>query len=309
MKHLLSIADLTRADLDELLDLAGSFLSVTQRETPKVPALRGRTVVSLFFEDSTRTRLSFETAAKRLSADVMVFSVATSSVKKGEGLRDTVATIAAMGIDAVVVRHGSAGAPRRITEWIDASIVNAGDGRHQHPTQALLDTFTITQHRGRDLSGMKVAIVGDVRHSRVARSTSDLFRRLGASVVLVGPGTLLPAGGLGCGTCDDLDQVIGDVDVLYMLRMQRERMDSALVPDTAEYSERFGLDRRRAAMLKQTAIVMHPGPMNRGVEMLVDPASLPGSRILAQVRNGVAVRMAVLFTLLGGAPGGLMEAQ
>ena len=311
MRHLLDTADMTVEQVAALLDVSDHMSEINKRPVPKVPALRGRTVASVFLEDSTRTRLSFETAARRLSADVMTFSASTSSVNKGESLRDTIETLDAMGVDAFVVRHKSSGVPAAVTSWTTASVVNAGDGWHQHPTQGLLDAYTVTRSfsSGNSMSGMKVAMVGDVRHSRVARSTSDIFRRLGASVVLVGPGTLLPADGLGCATCDDLDSVIGDIDVLYMLRMQRERMDSALVPDTAEYSVRFGLDPHRASRLRQSAIVMHPGPMNRGVEMLVDPASLPGSRILAQVRNGVAVRMAVLFTLLGGAPGGLMEGQ
>lgn len=311
MRHLLDTADLTVEEIASLLDVSDHMTAINARPVPKVPALRGRTVASVFLEDSTRTRLSFETAARRLSADVMTFSASTSSVNKGESLRDTIETLDAMGVDAFVVRHRSSGVPAAVTAWTPASVVNAGDGWHQHPTQGLLDAFTVTRSfaSGNSMSGMKVAIVGDVRHSRVARSTVDVFARLGAEVVLVGPATLLPAGGLGCRTCADLDDVVGEVDVLYMLRMQRERMDSALVPDTAEYSARFGLTPRRAARLKQDAIVMHPGPMNRGVEMMVDPADLPGSRILAQVRNGVAVRMAVLFTLLGGAPGGLMEAQ
>ena len=311
MKHLLDTADLTLEEIASLLDVSDHMTAINARPVPKVPALRGRTVASVFLEDSTRTRLSFETAARRLSADVMTFSASTSSVNKGESLRDTIETLDAMGVDAFVVRHKSSGVPAAVTAWTPASVVNAGDGWHQHPTQGLLDAFTVTRSfaSGNSMSGMKVAIVGDVRHSRVARSTVDVFARLGAEGVLVGPATLLPGDGLGCRACADLDDVVGDVDVLYMLRMQRERMDSALVPDTAEYSARFGLTPRRAARLKQDAIVMHPGPMNRGVEMMVDPAGLPGSRILAQVRNGVAVRMAVLFTLLGGAPGGLMEAQ
>lgn len=301
MKHLLSIEDLSRSELDELLDLAASFLSVTQRETPKVPALRGRTVVSLFFEDSTRTRLSFETAAKRLSADVMVFSVATSSVKKGEGLRDTVATIAAMGIDAVVVRHPSAGAPRRITEWIDASIVNAGDGRHQHPTQALLDAFTITQHRGRDLSGMRVAIVGDVRNSRVARSDVQALAMLGAEVTLVAPPTLLPESteGWPCATSVDLDPLLDDLDAVMLLRIQHERDAGTRFPSLREYTARYGLTEARAARLRPDALIMHPGPMNRGVEIAAAVADEPRSVIGEQVTNGVAARMAVLWKLLG----------
>jgi aspartate carbamoyltransferase catalytic subunit len=260
-------------------------------------------VVSLFFEDSTRTRTSFDTAAKRLSADTMNFAVSSSSVNKGESLRDTVETIAAMGVDAFVVRHKSSGAPQMITRWTDASIVNAGDGWHQHPTQALLDCYTIRTGLGRrdSFDGLHIAIVGDIKHSRVARSDVQAFTMLGAKVTLVAPPTLLPP------SLDDwpvevshsLDDIVADLDVLYLLRVQRERMDEALLPSVAEYSARFGLTPTRAARLAPHALVMHPGPMNRGVEMVVDPAELPGSVILQQVHNGVAVRMAVLFTLLG----------
>jgi aspartate carbamoyltransferase catalytic subunit len=317
VKHLLDTADLDVAAISGLLDMADHMAEISARAVPKVPALRGRTVASVFMEDSTRTRLSFETAAKRLSADVMTFSASTSSVNKGESLRDTIETLSAMGVDAFVVRHKSSGVPAAVTNWTDATVVNAGDGWHQHPTQGLLDAYTVTRSvgAGNSMSGLTVAIVGDVRHSRVARSTSDIFRRLGAKVILVGPATLVPSGRCGepalPGTeiAPDLDSVIGGVDVLYMLRMQRERMDSALVPDIAEYSARFALTPERAGMMRESALVMHPGPMNRDVEMLVDPATLPGSRILAQVTNGVSVRMAVLFTLLGGVPGGLVESR
>ena len=269
MKHLLSVDDLSRADVDDVLDLAASFLAVTKRDIPKVPALRGKTIVSLFFEDSTRTRLSFETAAKRMSADVMTFSVATSSVKKGEGLRDTVGTISAMGIDAVVVRHSSAGAPQRITEWIDASIINAGDGRHEHPTQALLDAFTITQHRGRDLSGLKVGIIGDVRNSRVARSDAKLLTALGAHVTLIAPPTLLPESveSWGATSSLDLDSVLPELDVVMTLRVQHERDAQSRFPSLREFTKRYGLTLERAARMRPDALVMHPGPMNRGVEI------------------------------------------
>ena len=317
MRHLLDTADLEVPAIAGLLDMADHMAEINERAVPKVPALRGRTVASVIMEDSTRTRLSFETAAKRLSADVMTFSASTSSVNKGESLRDTIETLSAMGVDAFVVRHKSSGVPAAVTQWTDATVVNAGDGWHQHPTQGLLDAFTVTRSlgAGNSMSGLTVAIVGDVRHSRVARSTSDIFHRLGARVLLVGPATLMPSGRCGgpalpgTETAPDLDSVIGEVDVLYMLRMQRERMDSALVPDIAEYSLRFALTPERAKSLREGALVMHPGPMNRDVEMLVDPATLPGSRILAQVSNGVSVRMAVLFTLLGGAPGGLVETK
>ncbi len=257
MKHLLAIDDLDRAELEGLLELSEAFVDVNQREIPKVPALRGKVIASLFYEDSTRTRLSFETAAKRLSADVMTFSVSTSSVKKGESLRDTVQTIAAMGVDAVVVRHGSAGAPDRIASWIDASIINAGDGRHEHPTQALLDVLTLRQHRGASLDGMRVAIVGDVRHSRVARSDVKALHALGVSVTLVGPPTLLPESldGWPVTTSYDLDAVIGDVDVVYLLRIQRERQNEALFPSLREYTARYGLTaaRRRGCALMRSS--------------------------------------------------------
>lgn len=313
MKHLLSTAQLDASAIGALLDVGDHMAEINSRPVPKVPALRGRTVASVFFEDSTRTRLSFETAAKRLSADTMTFSASTSSVNKGESLRDTIETLDAMGVDAFVVRHKSSGVPEAITKWTDAVVVNAGDGWHQHPTQALLDAFTITRSfgGGNSMAGRRIAIVGDIKHSRVARSDIDIFTKLGAEVTLVAPGTLLPVdvGSFGVQVANGIDDVIGSTDVLYMLRMQKERMDSALVPEITEYSARFGLDEPRAARLQDHALVMHPGPMNRGVEMLVDPSTLPGSRILAQVANGVSMRMAVLFTLLGGAPTGLSQGE
>lgn len=302
MKHLRSIEELSTDDLVGLLDLTDHMADINRRPIPKVPALRGRTVVSVFFEDSTRTRISFETAAKRLSADVMNFSVSTSSVNKGESLRDTIETISAMGVDAYVVRHKSSGVPWRISDWTTASVVNAGDGWHQHPTQALLDSYTIrTAFGSRTLEGRHIAIVGDVKHSRVARSDVQAFTKLGARVTLVAPATLLPPSleGWPVETTSDLDAVLPSLDVLYLLRMQRERMTEALVPSLREYTERFGLTPGRVPRLAEHALVMHPGPMNRGVEMAVDPAELPGSMVLHQVTNGVAVRMAVLFKLLG----------
>jgi aspartate carbamoyltransferase catalytic subunit len=303
MKHLLSVEDLSANDIHELLELTDHMVEVSSRPIPKVPALRGKNVVSLFFEDSTRTRTSFDTAAKRLSADTMNFAVASSSVNKGESLRDTIETISAMGVDAFVIRHKSSGAPQMITRWTNASIVNAGDGWHQHPTQALLDCYTIRTglNRRDSFEGLRIAIVGDIKHSRVARSDVQAFTKLGAHVTLVGPPTLLPPSldGWPVDVSHDLDSLLPHLDVLYLLRVQRERMDDALLPSMHEYSSMFGLDERRAAMLAPHALVMHPGPMNRGVEMVVDPADLPGSQILHQVANGVAVRMAVLFTLLG----------
>ncbi|MBM3828768.1 MAG: aspartate carbamoyltransferase catalytic subunit [Actinobacteria bacterium] len=308
MKHLRSIPELGVDGIVRILNLADHMVEVNRRPVPKVPALVGRTVVSLFFEDSTRTRISFETAAKRLSADTMTFSVSTSSVNKGESLRDTVETVDAMGVAAFIVRHKTSGVPWQLSEWTDASIINAGDGWHQHPTQALLDCHTIRTELGRSvgrecLAGLRIAIVGDVRHSRVARSDIQAFTALGAHVIVVGPRTLLPpeVHTWPVAVTSDLDSVIGDVDVLYMLRMQRERMNEALVPDLGEYSNRFALDRARASRLRADCLVMHPGPMNRGVEMMVDPSDLARSVITRQVSNGVAVRMAVLFDALGEA--------
>lgn len=304
MKHFRSIEEAGPAAVRRLLDLADHMAEVNRRPNPKVPALRGKTVCNVFFEDSTRTRLSFETAAKRLSADTMNFAVSSSSVNKGESLRDTIETIAAMGVDAFVVRHKSSGAPWQISEWTTASVVNAGDGWHAHPTQALLDCYTIRTALSRpdSFDGLKIAVVGDIKHSRVARSDIAAFRMLGADVTLVAPRTLLPpdVGGLGdVPTTTDLDGLIGDLDVLYLLRMQRERMTEALVPSLREYTSRFGLTPERARRLPGHALVMHPGPMNRGVEMAVDPSELPGAVITQQVANGIAVRMAVLFDLLG----------
>ncbi len=303
MKHLLSAADLTREDIDHLMGLTDAFAEVSRRRMPKVPALQGRTVTWLFYEDSTRTRLSFEQAAKRLSADTLNFSVSSSSVKKGESLRDTVETIEAMGIDAIVVRHASSGVPQQITQWVSASVVNAGDGWHEHPTQALLDCYTIRDHLG-SLDGVRIAIVGDIAHSRVARSDVWAFTTMGAEVTLVAPRTLLPPSveGWPVRLSHDLDAVLPDVDVVYLLRMQRERMTEALVPTLREYSARYGLTNRRVDVMGEKALVMHPGPMNRGVEIAADVAELGRSVVIDQVRNGVAVRMAVLFDILGSGP-------
>jgi len=300
VKHLLSVADLGADGIDEVMRLTDSFVEVSARAIPKVPALRGRTVVSLFYEDSTRTRLSFETAARRLSADTMNFSVSTSSVKKGESLRDTVLTIEAMGVDVIVVRHASAGVPWQVADWVGASVINAGDGWHEHPTQALLDCYTVRERLG-DLEGRRVAIVGDVKHSRVARSNVLAFSALGAQVTLVAPPTLLPPSlaGWPVDVSEDIDTVLPKADVVYLLRMQKERQTEALLPSLREYTARFGLTRDRAALLADDALVMHPGPMNRGVEIAAEVADLPRSVITRQVANGVAVRMAVLFLMLG----------
>jgi len=300
--HLLSIDDLGRDGITEVLELADHFLEVTRRDIPKVPALRGKTVVSLFYEDSTRTRLSFETAAKRLSADTMTFTIGSSSVKKGESLLDTVTTIEAMGVDAMVVRHTDAGAPHRVAQWIDAAVVNAGDGWHEHPTQALLDTFTLRRHRGEALDGLRVAIVGDVKHSRVARSDVKAFAAMGAAVTLVAPPTLLPPSTEGwpiAGVTSNLDDVLATTDVVYLLRIQQERLGEPLIPTLREYTARYGLSRDRFARLPVDALVMHPGPMNRGVEIAAEVADNPRAVITEQVTNGVAVRMAVLYRILG----------
>lgn len=309
MKHLRSVEELGSEGMIRILRLARHMAAINERPIPKVPALTGRNVVSLFFEDSTRTRISFETAARRLSADTMTFNVSSSSVNKGESLRDTVETVSALGVSAFVVRHRTSGVPWQISQWTDACVVNAGDGWHQHPTQALLDCYTIADHREIPIepacfSGLRIAIVGDIRHSRVARSDIQAFTALGAQVVLVAPRTLLPA------ECADwpvevtprFDEVLDSVDVLYMLRMQRERMTEALVPDLAEYSRRFALDEDRARRLRPDSLVMHPGPMNRGVEMQIDPDQIGSSVIKDQVTNGVSVRMAVLFDLLASGP-------
>jgi len=300
IRNLLSIADLDRATIEQILDLSESFAEVGERSIPKVPALRGKTIAWLFYEDSTRTRLSFETAAKRLSADTMNFSVGTSSVKKGESLRDTVNTIEAMGIDGVVVRHGAAGAPHRIAEWVDAAVINAGDGWNQHPTQSLLDLYTARSHLG-ELDGRHVAIVGDIKHSRVARSNVMAFTEMGAEVTLVAPRTLLPADleGWPVEVTHDLDSVIESTDICYLLRMQLERQERAYVPTLREFHTEWGLDSRRSAMLPEHALIMHPGPMNRGVEIDGLVADQPNAVMTQQVTNGVAVRMAVLYVLLG----------
>ncbi len=309
-RSLLSIEELGVDGIHRILDLTDHMAEVNRRPNPKVPALRGKTVCNVFFEDSTRTRLSFETAAKRLSADTMTFAVGQSSVNKGESLRDTVETIAAMGVDAFVIRHKSSGAPWLVDNWTQASVINAGDGWHAHPTQALLDAYTVRTalNRTGGFDGLRVAIVGDIKHSRVARSTSAAFRMLGADVTLVAPKTLLPPT-VDEPTSENLDELIGDIDVLYLLRMQQERMNEALVPSLREYTMRFGLTAARAARLAPHALVMHPGPMNRGVEITVDPAELPGAVITQQVTNGIAVRMAVLFDLLGAEPSSMHEAS
>ncbi len=302
------MATLDRDQIEQVLDLADSFAEVQRRSIPKVPVLRGKTVVLAFFEDSTRTRVSFDLAARRLSADVVNFSVSTSSTKKGESLRDTVETISAMGVDAMVVRHSSSGAAHRVSGWTDAAVVNAGDGWHQHPTQALLDAHTITRSLG-SLDGRTVAICGDINHSRVARSNIETFTTLGAKVVVVGPRTLMPADMAGWNVTYEprLDAIIDDLDVCYLLRIQQERLGAPLFPSLREYRALYGLTTDRAQRLGDHALIMHPGPVNRGVE--IDAAVLddPRCRILDQVSAGVAVRMSVLYSILG--PGQFSEPE
>ena len=302
-RHLLSAADLTLEDATLVLDTATELAQLHSRATiKKLPTLRGRTVVNLFFEDSTRTRTSFELAAKRLSADVINVSAKGSSVSKGETLKDTALTLEAMGSDAVVVRHSWSGAPVNLSRFIRGSVINAGDGTHEHPTQALLDAYTMRQRLGR-VEGLRVTIVGDILHSRVARSNVLLLSTLGADVTLVAPPTLLPTGvdAWPCAVSYDLDAVLPKSDVVMMLRVQRERMGAAYFPSTREYSRRYGLDVRRAQALSDEAIVMHPGPMVRGMEIAAEVADGLRSTIVDQVANGVSVRMAVLYLLLGGA--------
>ena len=301
MNHFLTTEDISREELTGLLDDADTFVEVLERPIPKVPALRGKTVATMFFEPSTRTKLSFEKAAKALSADTMSFSPGTSSLSKGESLKDTVLTVEAMGTDAMVVRHKATGAPWRVAEWVDQPVLNAGDGAHQHPTQALLDALTIRQRFGR-LDGLRIGIVGDVRHSRVARSDVFAFSTLGAEITMVGPRTLLPivSDGWPAEPTEDLDDVLSELDVVYLLRVQAERGGASVFPSLSEYTTRYGMTRERFTRLKPDSVVLHPGPMNRGVEIAAEVADDERSLILQQVSNGVAVRMAVLFRLLGG---------
>jgi aspartate carbamoyltransferase catalytic subunit len=304
IKHLRSAADLDAETATLILDTAGEMAALAGREVKKLPTLRGRTVVNLFYEDSTRTRISFEAAAKRLSADVINFSAKGSSVSKGESLKDTALTLQAMGADAVVIRHPASGAPHRLASWVDGSVINAGDGTHEHPTQALLDAYTMRSRLGK-IAGLRVTIVGDVLHSRVARSNVLLLTTLGAEVTLVGPPTLVPvdiAAALAPKTkvSYDLDSVLPDADVVMMLRVQTERMQDSYFPSAREYSRRYGLDVSRMRKLPEHAIVMHPGPMNRGMEIAPEVADSSRSTIVEQVANGVSARMAVLYLLLGG---------
>ena len=304
-KHLLSMDQLDKDDITEILDTAESLRQVTDRPIKKLPTLRGRTVCNLFYEASTRTRISFELAAKRLSADVINFSAdSKSSVAKGESFKDTAWTLEAMGVDAIIVRHGSSGAPHQLAKWVKAHVLNAGDGAHEHPTQALLDLFSIRE-RFKEFDGLKVAIVGDIIHSRVARSNVKGLVTMGAEVRLIGPATLIPrqAANWGARISHDLDSVIADLDVCYLLRVQKERQNEQLFPSLREYAALWGLDGRRMNKMKKDALVMHPGPMNRGVEIAADVSESPRSIILDQVSNGLAVRMSLLYLMLGGAEG------
>lgn len=301
MRHLLSAGDLDRDEATLILDTAGELAQVGDRSVKKLPTLRGRTVVNLFYEDSTRTRTSFELAAKRLSADVINFSAKGSSVSKGESLKDTALTLQAMGADGVVIRHSASGAPHRLANWVDGSVLNAGDGTHEHPTQALLDAFTMRERLGR-LEGLRVAVVGDILHSRVARSNVLLLTTLGAHVTLVAPPTLLPVSvhTWPCEVSYDLDEVLPKSDVVMMLRVQAERMHDSFFPSVREYSRNYGLDGERLSRMPEEAIVMHPGPMVRGMEISAEVADSPRCTVTEQVANGVSLRMAVLYLLLGG---------
>ncbi|MEU0493681.1 aspartate carbamoyltransferase catalytic subunit [Nocardiopsis changdeensis] len=301
MRHLLSTGDLTRDEAVLILDTAAELAQVGDRSVKKLPTLRGRTVVNLFYEDSTRTRTSFEIAAKRLSADVVNFSAKGSSVSKGESLKDTALTLQAMGADGVVIRHSASGAAHRLANWVDGSVLNAGDGTHEHPTQALLDAYTMRARLGR-LEGLRVAVVGDILHSRVARSNVLLLTTLGAHVTLVAPPTLLPVSvhTWPCEVSYDLDDVLPKSDVVMMLRVQAERMQASFFPSVREYSRGYGMDGARLARMPEDSIVMHPGPMVRGMEISAEVADSPRCTVVEQVANGVSLRMAVLYLLLGG---------
>ena len=307
-KHMLSMHDVSADDVVRILDTAESFREVGTRVIKKVPALRGRTVVNFFLENSTRTRISFELAAKRLSADVINFSASGTSVAKGESLKDSALTLQAMGADAIVIRHSSSGSPLQLTRWVQGHVLNAGDGTHEHPTQALLDLYTMREKLGR-LEGLRVAIVGDVLHSRVARSLSFGLVKMGAEVTLIGPPTLIPpdAPQWGVNVSYDIDSVVPKLDVCYMLRVQKERQRLEFFPSVREYNRIFGLTSARAAMLPEEALIMHPGPMNRGVEIDSDVADLPQAVIEEQVTNGIAVRMSLLYLLLGGGGAGALD--
>ncbi|MFQ5464378.1 MAG: aspartate carbamoyltransferase catalytic subunit [Thermodesulfobacteriota bacterium] len=300
-KDLLGMEDLSGEEIDAVLTTAASFKEVSAREIKKVPTLRGRTVINLFYEPSTRTRTSFEIAAKRMSADAVNISVATSSVVKGETLKDTARNLEAMRPDCIVVRHRSAGTPQMLAKYVDCSVINAGDGAHEHPSQALLDMLTVLEEKGR-IEGLKVTIVGDIAHSRVARSNIIGFSRMGAEVVVSGPPTMIPPGieRLGCRATHDMKEALAGADVIMMLRIQLERQRQSLFPSIREYAALYGLDEARLAGARDDVIILHPGPVNRGVEIASEVADGPYSLILDQVTNGLAVRMAIFYLLLGG---------
>jgi len=307
MQNLLSIDEITASQALNILDTAKELSRLTEGSVKKLPTLRGRTIVNLFFEDSTRTRLSFEAAAKRLSADVINFSAKGSSVSKGESLKDTAQTLEAMGADLMVIRHPASGAAHLLANsgWISSKVVNAGDGTHQHPSQALLDAYTIRENfpeHKTDFTGLHIAIVGDILHSRVARSNAALLTSLGARVTVVGPATLLPLGveSWGVSVSYNLDEIIEDCDAIMMLRVQSERMNASFFPSEREYARDYGLTRSRLGAMKPSSIIMHPGPMNRGLEICAEAADSPRSVVLKQVKNGISVRMAILYLLLGG---------
>ncbi len=308
-KHLLTIEELSLAEIGQIHATAAAFKAILQRNEKKVPALRGKTIVNLFHEPSTRTRLAFEMAAKRLSADVISFDAASSSTQKGETLRDTAQNIQALNADMIVLRHGASGSPLYLSRLLDIPVVNAGDGAHEHPTQGLLDTFTMVEHLG-SLRGRKVVILGDVLFSRVARSNIHALTKMGAAVTLVGPSTLVPAWfeDFGVTVSHDLKSALADAEVVMLLRIQHERQVSSHFPSLGEYTSVFGLNRTRAAWLNPRAIIMHPGPINRGVEIDSELADGPRSVILEQVSNGIAIRMAVLYLCAGGQPESVVSA-
>ena len=301
-KDLLSVENLSRDEIDLILTTAVSFKEISERDIKKVPTLRGRTIINLFYEPSTRTRTSFEIAAKRMSADAINISVASSSVVKGETLRDTAQNLEAMNPDCIVVRHASSGVPHMLARYLNCSVINGGDGAHEHPSQALLDLFTVREAKGK-IEGLKIAIVGDIAHSRVARSNIHGFRKMGAEVRVVAPPTMMPVGieEMGCDIYYDLEKAITDIDVIMMLRIQMERQGTPSFPSLREYAACFGLDRKRLEAAPEGVIILHPGPMNRGIEIAPDVADGPYSLILDQVKNGVAVRMALFYLLIGGA--------
>ncbi len=301
VNNLLGISELTKEDIELILETTDSFKEISDRAIKKVPTLRGRTIVNLFLEPSTRTRISFEIAAKRLSADVINMSAKASSVTKGESLKDTAKTLEALNADMVIIRHSSAGAAHLLARYISSRIVNAGDGSHEHPTQALLDLYTIKENIGK-IEGLKIAIVGDISHSRVARSNILAFQKMGAEVILVGPPTLIPLQieSMGVKVEYDLEKIISEVDIIYLLRIQTERMEDNRFPSIREYASRFGLNKDKLKQTKNNLTIMHPGPMNRGVEITAEVADMPQALITNQVTNGIAVRMAVIFQLLGG---------